>query len=67
MMSCVPPCGWNVTKWTVDAGPLVMGSMVQGFSQLGPIHQCFDLFLILYREGDRSLLGRVLLLGFLSF
>jgi hypothetical protein len=36
-MSCAPPSGWAVAEWTVDAGPLVMGARVRGFSRPGPL------------------------------
>jgi hypothetical protein len=36
-MSCAPPSGWTVAEWTVDAGPLVMGASVRGFSRPGPL------------------------------
>jgi hypothetical protein len=54
----VPPFGWTVAEWTVDADPLVMGGQGSKIFSAGTIVSVS--FYMEYREGGLSLLGRVL-------
>jgi hypothetical protein len=56
-MSCAPPSGWAVAKWTVDAGLLVMGGQGSGIFLTGTIVSVSSY--MEYREVGLSLLGRV--------
>jgi hypothetical protein len=57
-VSCVPPFGWTVAEWTVDADPLVMGGQGSKIFSAGTIVSVS--FYMEYREGGLLLLGRVL-------